>query len=984
MFIDTLWPFCYSTQFAARARLPDAFSGGGGSEKHSKGAMAIQKTYARSHASSTAGANRDKVSPVPMIRFHSAAALFLICMAIVVEAGCHKGSISTVTINLDPNTTQSLDAGHQENFTATLAGDVENKGVRWSLTLNGVVCGTGTGSGCGSLSNVTNTSVTYTAPNVSAQTSFTLTATSIYDPVITSNVTITVDIAPQFTPNLTIPTSASNGVPYTAAVTAQYGVAPLTYYLVGVTSQAPCGIDGNLPCGLSLNPTSGQIVGTPTYDGAPNTSQTSSFTVQVTDYDGATAATPAQFSITVAAPTPIQASASLPQGFLGAPYSGSITSSGGVPPLIYGVSSGSLPPGITLNNSGQVTGTPGASANGTYPATYSFTVMITDSAVPAHQTFSLPASITINKPPTLSITTTTLPNGVTGSGYSALLQAQGGIPPYTWTLTSGQLPAGLTLISESNNTGLISGNPILGGPPNSPPVTSDFTVQVSDSDPTEDQPRSASLSIGISSGTNTNTLLSGSYSFLFQGFDSQGPVAIAGTLTADGNGNITSGDADVNRAEGITQGVRLGGTYSIGLNGADGRGVLHLIFSPNVQAPLDVDYQLVIQSDGSYRMIENDDTNTNTDTYATHGSGVLRPVTQASFTAGNLSGNYAFELSGDDYGGKRIAMGGVLHADGVSELTPIVGDLNDAGSFTALESPSGTFSYTASSLRGTATLLYSLAGKAQTQLQFAFYFVSAQDVYFVETDIPTPTDQFPRLSGEALLQQTGATFNGASFNGSSVVTGSGVNGSNASVMAGLLAAPLCDGATADASLSYDQNAGGTVTSVEPAASTCIVAATGRATFNNLDPRLAVAYLTGAGQGFILGSDAAVTTGLLELQTPMTYTSGMVNGSYALSASSAADAATPAIVGQVTSTGNSSLTGVLDEVDSPGKPAHLDQSLELTVESLAANGRGTISNSPPAGFPANLAFYMVSPTEIRMISLDSNPGNVHPDVISLNH
>jgi hypothetical protein len=939
--------------------------------------MAIQKTYARSHAGPAAGAKGQKLSP--MIRFHSAAALVLICLAIIIEAGCHRGTISTVTINLDPNTTQNLDAGHQENFTATLAGDVENKGVRWTLTLNGVVCGTGTGAGCGTLSNETNTSVTYTAPNVSAQTSFTLTATSIYDPVITSNVTITVAIAPQFTPNLTIPSSASNGVPYTAAVTAQYGVAPLTYYLVGVTPQTPCGIDGNLPCGLALNPKSGQIVGTPTYDGAPNTSQTSTFTVQVSDYDGATAATPVQFSITVAAPTPIQASASLPQGFLGAPYSGSITSSGGVPQLVYGISSGSLPAGLTLNtSSGQITGTPTATG------TSSFTILITDSAVPTHQTFSVPTSIIVNKPPTLSITTTTLPNGVTGSGYSALLQAQGGIPPYTWTLTSGQLPAGLTLVSESNNTGLISGNPILGGPPNSPPVTSDFTVQVSDSDPTADQPQTATLSIGVSSGTNTNTLLSGTYSFLFKGFDNQGAVAIAGTLTADGNGNITAGDADVNRAEGITQGVSLGGSYTIGLNGADGRGVLHLVYNPGIQAPLDIDYQLVIQSDGSYRMIENDDTNTNTDTYATHGSGVLKPVTQASFAAGNLSGNYAFELSGRDYNAKRIAIGGVLHADGVSELTPIVGDINDAGSFAELESPSGTFSYTASSLRGTATLLYSIAGKAQTQLQFAFYFVSAQDVYFVETDIPTPTDQFPRLSGEALLQQTGVTFNKTSFEGSSVVTGSGVNGSNASVMAGLLTAPLCDGATADAALSYDQNAGGSISSVAPATSTCVVASTGRATFANLDPRMAVTYLTGAGQGFFLGSDAAVTTGLLELQSPMTYTASMVNGSYALSASFPADTATAATIGQVTSNGNSSLTGLLDEVDSPGKPAHLGQALELTVESLAADGRGTISNSPPAGFPSNLAFYMVSPTQIRMISLDSDPGNGHPDVISLNH
>ncbi len=536
----------------------------------------------------------------------------------------------------------------------------------------------------------------------------------------------------------------------------------------------------------------------------------------------------------------------------------------------------------------------------------------------------------------------------------------------------------MTLATETNNTGQISGNPILAG-------STAFTVEVQDSDSTP-QTESAQYTIVVTSGNNSDSLFSGSYTFLFQGFDSDGPMSVAGTLTADGNGNITSGDETSNRASGIISAAKLSGSYTIGLNGADGRGTLHLIATPTVQAPLELDYQLVLESDGTVRMIENNDTNTNTDTYQTHGSGVLKPVNQGSFAVGDFSGNYAFEFYGDDYSQKRMAIGGVLHGDGESKITPITADLNDAGSFAQMESPSGAFSYSSDSQSGAATLLYTLAGKAQTQLTFAFYFVSSSDIYFTEIDVPSITDQFPRLSGEAILQQTNGAFAGSAMSGSSIVTASGVSGANASVMAGLLTAPACDGVTADASLSYDQNNGGTVSSVAPAASTCIVASNGRTTFSSLDPRVAVAYLTGPGQGFILGSDAAVTTGLLELQTPSTFATTLIDGSYALSSAPPGDTNAAAFVGQVSSIGNGNLPGVLDEVDAPGAKAILGQSLLISVNGVAASGRGTMQASTSSGgqFPTNLVFYMLSNGQMRIISLDSNPGNEHPVVISLNH
>lgn len=61
---------------------------------------------------------------------------------------------------------------------------------------------------------------------------------------------------------------------------------------------------------------------------------------------------------------------------------------------------------------------------------------------------------------TLKITLTSLPNGTTGSSYSSTLTGTGGCSPYTWSISSGSLPAGLSLNGIS---GEISGTPSASG-----------------------------------------------------------------------------------------------------------------------------------------------------------------------------------------------------------------------------------------------------------------------------------------------------------------------------------------------------------------------------------------------------------------------------------------------------------------------------------------------------------------------------------------
>ena len=69
----------------------------------------------------------------------------------------------------------------------------------------------------------------------------------------------------------------------------------------------------------------------------------------------------------------------------------------------------------------------------------------------------------------IQLLTTSLPGGSAGNAYSATLAAAAGVTPYTWAVSSGTLPAGLTL---NSSTGVISGTPAGSG-------TSSFTVKVS-------------------------------------------------------------------------------------------------------------------------------------------------------------------------------------------------------------------------------------------------------------------------------------------------------------------------------------------------------------------------------------------------------------------------------------------------------------------------------------------------------------------------
>ena len=73
--------------------------------------------------------------------------------------------------------------------------------------------------------------------------------------------------------------------------------------------------------------------------------------------------------------------------------------------------------------------------------------------------------------PKLAITSGALPAGKVATAYTTALQATGGTTPYSWALTDGALPPGLTLGPDGTITGT----------PTGPPGEYTFTVRATDS-----------------------------------------------------------------------------------------------------------------------------------------------------------------------------------------------------------------------------------------------------------------------------------------------------------------------------------------------------------------------------------------------------------------------------------------------------------------------------------------------------------------------
>jgi hypothetical protein len=174
----------------------------------------------------------------------------------------------------------------------------------------------------------------------------------------------------------------------------------------------------------------------------------------------------------------------LSAGAQGVAYSYLMAATGDVTPYTWTITVGSLPSGLSLSSSGcgsnvncNIQGTPSSSG------TSNFTIQVCGQV----SCGSLAVSLIVTPAGTVSITNPTcgtppcpLTPGLQNVTYSYVLVATGGTPPYTWTISSGSLPSGLSLSSTGCGSNVhcdIQGTPLTLS-------TTGFTIQVCDTIPT--------------------------------------------------------------------------------------------------------------------------------------------------------------------------------------------------------------------------------------------------------------------------------------------------------------------------------------------------------------------------------------------------------------------------------------------------------------------------------------------------------------------
>jgi hypothetical protein len=367
-------------------------------------------------------------------------------------------------------TTTSLPSGQVGSaYSATLAATGGTTPYSWKLTSGTRPAGLSLNAATGTIAG-TPTAVASASP-------LTFTVTDSESPAQAKSITLPLTITGSAGTPLAITTtslpSGQMGSAYSATLAATGGTIPYSWSLTS----------GTLPAGLSLNAATGTIAGTPTA-----VASATPLTFTVTDSESPAQAKPVNLTLTIAPPTLLIITTSLPSGQVGTVYSATLAATGGTTPYSWKLSSGTLPAGLSLNaTTGAISGTPTAVASAT-PLTFT----VTDSESPAQtKSITLPLTITGSTGPTLAITTTSLPSGQVGAAYSATLSATGGTTPYSWSLASGTLPAGLSL---NATTGMIAGTPTATA------NASSLTFTVTDSS-APSQTKNATIAISVSPST---------------------------------------------------------------------------------------------------------------------------------------------------------------------------------------------------------------------------------------------------------------------------------------------------------------------------------------------------------------------------------------------------------------------------------------------------------------------------------------------------
>ncbi|MCM2474840.1 tandem-95 repeat protein [Rhizobium sp. CG5] len=449
--------------------------------------------------------------------------------------------------------------------------------------------------------------------------------------------TIHITVKPKITFSSSTLPNAKQGEAYSQSVTASFnaGSQSVTYWVSA----------GTLPAGLSLDTQSGTI------SGIPSASGTSYFQFHAANGDGYSALQ----SMTIAVGPHIDdvtatVAANSSSNAIGVTVSGTESLTAVSTPS-HGSASIS---GATLS----YTPTSG------YSGTDSFTYTVTDSASGLSDSATVSLTVTA---PTLSIAPSSLPDGTAGTTYSQTLSATSGTSPYSYAVTSGALPDGLSLSSS----GAISGTPTSAG-------SESLTVTATDAyGATGSQAYTLAIAIAAPVASNSNaTVAANSSSNTIALSLSGGTTASVTVASAPSHGTATASGTSIT----YTPTSGYSGTDSFTYTASNATGDSTATVSLTVTAPV-VTVTPTTLSDGTvgvaYSQTLSASNGTAPYSYSLY-SGTLPPGLTLS-SAGILSGTpttqgtYSFVLGvTDQYG----AWGAPAYTAAIAIAAPVADDVS--------------------------------------------------------------------------------------------------------------------------------------------------------------------------------------------------------------------------------------------------------------------------------------------------------------------
>ncbi len=555
----------------------------------------------------------------------------------------------------------------------------------------------------------------------------------------------------------------------------------------------------------------------------------------------------------------------------------------------------------------------------------------TDTTKTATATVTLsPTSIAPSAPVLISPSSATLSAGAQQTFTATVSGATANV---TWSVSCSA--------SNPSNCGSITQSGIYTAP-FFPPPSGSVSITATSNDGTG-LPGNAPVIIKIS-----NQSLYGAYAFSVSGTNAGVPVAMAGSISFDGQGNVTGGSEDVAGTAGPI--AITGGTYHIG---TDGRGNMTVTTGSG-----SAKWQISMQNH-SHVLITGFDTGTNVT------SGSMDAQTPAQFNAGSITGGYGIALTGTSAAKPNGTMRGVgaFSADGVSAISGGLLDLNDTG--TAKTALAVTGAFTAPSAQtGRGTLTITTSAGAQS---FIYYMVDGTRLKMVESDA------IGKGVAEAVKQATGP-FTAASVKGTYATAVTGLNGSSAPTSTGGIV--TLDG-TGGVKATIDANNNGNNALAQSVTGTYTVTdgTTGRTTFSwtaTDGVHQYVLYPAANQDANVLVIDASSASGVALFQK-FVVSNSSYTGNFVAQVAGTDFTGTPgpqAASGLLVFNGGSALSGVLDVNDNG------TLTTSGTVKGSYAfdtTGRATVNiTSGPTGLSsAQWAVYAADDTRAVYINIDSN-------------